>query len=400
MNLSSLQIITSGQGSIYITVALIMILGLVFGYLFKKVRLTEVLAYLFAGLLVMVMGFHAPPAFFNVTTGVTLALVGYIVGLSFSYTFLKKMGKKVLIILIVEVLVTSFTVLLFIYAYTGDLALAVLLASLAPATAPAGTIAVFRSLSSHGILTDVATAVVGLDDAAGIIMYVVGIIWTKSLLGYHVTVGVSIMHAIWEIFGAFMLGGALGLGMSYVGKRINLTPDHELVVGIAVALLGWGLAYVIGVSNILTAMAIGMTTINVHREMGLSSYRSIDTIMTPVYILFFGAIGMEINFQLLEAMWVVAIVYCLGRTVGKILGCGFGSLLAKAEKKLQKYLGIALLNQAGVAVGLAAHAAQEVSASHLGPIIITLIAVTTAIFQLVSPLGTQYAVKKAKEAYT
>ncbi len=399
MTLSLAHGFTSGQGSIYITVALIMLLGLIFGYLFKKVRLTEVLAYLFAGLLVSIMGFKATSSFFNITTGVTLALVGYIVGLSFSYTFLKRMGKKVLIILVVEVLVTSFVVLLFIYAFTGDLALAVLLASLAPATAPAGTIAVFRSLSSHGILTDVATAVVGLDDAAGIIMYVVGIIWTKSLLGYQVTIEASVLHALWEIFGAFILGGSLGLGLSYVGKRINLTRDQELVVGVAVALLGWGLAYVIGVSNILTTMAVGMTTINLHRELGLSSYRAIDTIMTPVYILFFGAIGMEINFSLLAATWAVAIVYCIGRTVGKITGCSLGSWMARAEEKLKKYLGVALLNQAGVAVGLAAHAAQELGGTYLGALVITQIAVTTAIFQIVSPLGTQYAVKKAGEAY-
>ncbi|GEM_PF-778648 len=390
--------ITSGSGSIYIIVSLILILGLAFGFLFKKVHLTEVLAYLFAGLLISLLGFKAPSGFFSVVTGVTLALVGYIVGLTFSYDFLKRMGKKVMIILIVEVIVTSFTVLIFVYAFTGDLALAVLLGSLAPATAPAGTIAVFRALSSHGILTDVATAVVGLDDAAGIVMYVIGIIWTKSILGYHVTVEMSVIQAIWEILGAFLLGGGIGVAFSYASKRIELTPDHQLVVGIAIALIGWGLAYVIHVSNILTAMAIGMATINLHREIGLSSYRVIDSIMTPVYILFFGAIGMEINFGYLEALWAVAIIYCIGRTVGKILGCSLGSMLARAETKLKKYLGIALLNQAGVAVGLAAHAANEISASHLGAIIITLIAVTTAIFQIVSPLGTQFAVRRAGEA--
>ncbi len=389
--------ITEGAGSIYIIVSLILIIGLLFGFIFKKIHLTEVLAYLFAGLLISLFGFKAPSSFFSTVTGVTLALVGYIVGLSFSYDFLKRMGRKVMIILIVEVIITSFTVMLFVYAFTGDMALAVLLGSLAPATAPAGTIAVFRSLSSHGILTDVATAVVGLDDAAGIVMYVIGIIWTKSLLGYHVTVEMSILQALWEILGAFLLGGGIGIAFSYASKKVELNPDQQLVIGIAVALIGWGLAYVIGVSNILTAMAIGMTTINLHRDIGVSSYRAIDSVMTPVYILFFGAIGMEINFGYLEALWAVAIVYCIGRTVGKIIGCGLGSMLAKAETKLKKYLGIALLNQAGVAVGLAAHAANEISASHLGAIIITLIAVTTAIFQIVSPLGTQFAVRKAGE---
>ncbi len=387
-----------GQGSIYVVVSLMLILGPLLGFLFKKIRLTEVLAYLFAGLIISLLGFKIPSSFFNVTTSVTLALVGYIVGLSFSLDFLKRMGRKVMIILVIEVIVTGFTVLLFVYLFTGDLALAVLLGSLAPATAPAGTIAVFRSLSSHGILTDVATAVVGLDDAAGIIMYVVGIIWVKSLLGFHVTVVGSIIKALWEIGGAFLLGGAVGLAYSYAGRKISFTPDLQLVIGIAVALMGWGLAYVIGVSNILTTMTIGIITTNLSHENAVSSYRSIDYVMTLVYILFFGAIGAQINFGLLAATWAVAIVYCIGRTVGKIAGCSIGSFVARAEKKLQKYLGIALLNQAGVAVGLAAHAAQEISGTYLGSLIITQIAVTTAIFQLVSPLGTQYAVIKAKEA--
>ncbi len=393
-----LENMLGGSGSIYIIASLLLILGPILGYAFQKIRLTEVLAYLFAGVLLSLMGFNISSAFFNIVTSVTLALVGYIVGLSFSYDFLKMMGRKVMIILVVEVIVTFFTVILFVYLFTGDLALAVLLGSLAPATAPAGTIAVFRSLSSHGILTDVATAVVGLDDAAGIVMYVVGIIWVKILLGYHVTILSSVLHALWEIFGAFLLGGALGLSLGYVGKKTTMNYDQQLIAGVAVALLGWGLAYVIGVSNILTTMVVGMTVINIERDVGVGTYKRIDSFMTPVYILFFGAIGMEINFSLLIALWAVAVVYCLGRTVGKIIGCGIGSYLARAEEKLRKYLGIALLNQAGVAVGLAAHAAQEIASSHLGAIIITLIAVTTAIFQIVSPLGTQYAVIKAGEA--
>jgi len=390
--------VTSGSGAIYLIVGLLMILGLFFGYLFRRVHLTDVLAYLFAGLLLTIFGFKASTTFFNIVTGATLSLVGYIVGLSFSKRFLRRMGRKVLIILVVEVIVTSLSVMLFVYAFTRNLALAVLLGSLAPATAPAGTIAVFRSLSSHGILTDVATAVVGLDDAAGIIMYVIGIIWTKGLLGYHVTVTAAIIHALWEIFGAFLLGGTLGFLFGYVGKKKSFTPEQNMILGVAVALLGWGFASVIGVSNILTAMAIGMTVVNMNEHLGISSYKAIDTIMTPIYILFFGAIGMEINFSLLAATWAVAIVYCIGRTVGKVIGCGMGSWIAKAEDKLKKYLGVALLNQAGVAVGLAAHAAQELGGTYLGAIVITQIAVTTAIFQIVSPLGTQYAVKKAGEA--
>ena len=387
-------------GNIYIILSLLLFLGLGLGILFRKIYLTDVLAYLFAGIIISLLGFKAPSYFFSGITSVTLAFVGYMVGLTFSYDFLKKMGKKVLIILVVEVLVTSLVVWLFVYLYTGDLPLSILLASLAPATAPAGTIAVFRSMSSHGNLTQIATAIVGLDDAAAIVIYVFGIIWTKDLLGTSVSVTYFILHSLWEIFGAFGVGALLGAFVSYLGKKVQLTPDNLFVIGIGITILGWGIAYSLGVSTILTCMSIGMVIANLNYTTGTNTYRMIDSFMTPIYILFFAAIGMEIDFSLFAATWLLAVIYCLGRTVGKIIGCGFGSYISRAERKIQKYLGVALLNQAGVAVGLASSAAQELSKYGLGGIIITLMAVTTAIFQVASPLGTQYAVKKAGEVPT
>jgi len=392
--------VSSYYGNIYVTVSLLLIFGLVLGILFKKIGLTEILAYIFAGIIVgPLLGLYVPSFFYSGVTALALSLVGYTVGLTFSKSFLRRSGREVMIILVIEVLVTSFFVWLFTYVYTWNMPLSVVLASLAPATAPAGTIAVFRDLRSRGRLTEVATAVVGLDDAAGIIMYTIGIVITKSLLGSYVSTSSSVIGATWEILGAFALGGALGLLASYSAKMTHLTQDHIFVTGFALAILGWGIAEYIHVSSILTCMTIGMAIINFHKRLGYISYETIDRIMTPIFIAFFGAVGMEISPALFVATLGLALVYVAGRTVGKIAGCWSGAVIAKSEEKLKKYLGIALLNQAGVAVGLAGLAAQELRAYHLGPLIITIIATTTTIFQIVSPLGTQYAVKTAKEAH-
>ncbi len=387
-------------GNPYISVGLLLILGLALGMLFKKIGLTEILAYIFAGIIVgPLMGLEIPENFFPAITSLALALVGYMVGLTFSRTFLRRSGREVMIILVVEVVVTSFFVWLFTYVYTWNLPLSVVLASLAPATAPAGTIAVFRDLRSRGRLTEVATAVVGLDDAAGIVMYTVGIVATKSLLGGSVSPATSALNALWEILGAVGLGLGLGFFIAVVGRRIHLTQDHIFVIGLAASILGWGLADYIHVSDILTCMLIGTAIINYSKRFGYISYEMIDRIMTPIFIAFFGAVGMEISPQLFIATLGLAVVYCIGRTVGKVVGCWSGAVLAKSEAKLKKYLGIALLNQAGVAVGLAGLAARDLAAYDLGPLIITIIATTTTIFQIVSPLGTQYAVKAAGEAH-
>ncbi len=384
--------------SIYILAGLILLLGFILGRLFRKVGLTEVLAYLFAGFIVgPILHFDVPEYFGPITTSVTLALVGYIVGLTFSFEFLKVMGKKVLIILIVEVIITSLVVLVFVYLLTKNLPLSIILASLAPATAPAGTIAVLRDLKARGTLTNVSIAIVGLDDAAGIIIYAVGSAGTKMLLGGRMTLATSILHPTWEILGAVVLGLGIGLAVSYITRKIYIRPERILVIDLVIALLSWGFADLLGVSTILTCMIVGTVVINFSEHTGNRSRETIDRIMTPLFILFFAVIGMEIDFSRLSSLWALVIVYCIGRSVGKIIGCGLGGILSRSESKITKYLGIALLNQAGVAVGLAFLAAQELSKYGLGSTIITLMATTTALFQIFSPLGTQYAVKKSGE---
>ena len=364
----------------------------------RKIGLTEVLAYLFAGIIIgPILKFSLPKQFEVFITGITLAFVGYKVGLTFSLTFLKRMGKKVLIILITEVIITSLVVWICVFLLTRNLALSLVLASLSPATAPAGTVAVIRDLKARGTLTDVSIAIVGLDDAAAIIIYSIGVMWTKILLGGKSSFMVSFIHPLWEIFGAVLLGGIIGFILSYFAKKSHLTADHTFVITTATAMLSWGLAKVMGVSAILTCMILGMTVINLHIDIAVRSDKLIDNIMTPIFILFFAAIGMAISFSQLTNIWAIVLIYCVGRSLGKVMGCSMGGAISKSETKITRYLGIALLNQAGVAVGLAFLAAQELSGSGLSNIIITLMATTTALFQILSPLGTQFALKRAGE---
>jgi len=385
--------------NIYVLVALLLLLGLILGKLLRKIGLTEILAYIFAGIIIgPIFKFKPPEQFYPIITAITLAFIGYMVGLSFSFAFLKKMGKKVLTILVVEVVITSLSVWLFTFLYTRRMPLSIILASLAPATAPAGTIAVLRDLRAKGRLTEVSIAIVGLDDAAAIFIYSIGILWTRMLLGGQFSLISSVIYALREIFGALLLGSAIGFLSSYITRKVHLSPDHTFVAGIAIAILSWGIADLLAVSNILTCMALGTVLINFNRPVGIHSSRLIDNIMTPIFILFFAAIGMGINFSQFMSGWLIAITYCIGRSLGKVIGCSLGSILSKSEPKITKYLGMALLNQAGVAIGLAFLAAQELSKYNLGGMIITLMATTTAFFQLVSPLGTQYAIKKAGEA--
>jgi Kef-type K+ transport system membrane component KefB len=385
--------------NVYVLVALVLILGFVLGRILRKLRLTEVLAYILAGIVIgQVLGFSPSEQFSGIITGTTLALVGYIIGLSFSFSFLKRMGRQMVIILIVQVLMTFVATLGFVYLLTRDLPLSIILAALAPATAPAGTIAVLRDLRAKGTLSDMAIALVGLDDALVIVIYAVGIRLTRMLLGAEGSVSLSLTYPLWEIFGGLGLGAVIGVATAYFAKKIHLSSDHIFLVSIAVAILSWGLAEMIGVSAILTCMALGTAVINLNVQIGNRSSELIDDIMTPVFVLFFATIGMEMDFSLFYVMWPLVILYCVGRSIGKITGCSLGAAISKSEPKIKKYLGLAMLDQAGVAMGLAFLAAQALSGYELGAIIVTLMAATTVVHGLISPPLIQYAVKKAGEA--
>jgi Kef-type K+ transport system membrane component KefB len=154
----------------------------------------------------------------------------------------------------------------------------------------------------------------------------------------------------------------------------------------------------IGVSAILACMALGTAVINLNVQIGSRSNELIDNIMTPIFVLFFAAIGMAMDFSLFHLIWPLVIVYCVGRSIGKITGCSIGGVLSRSEPKIKKYLGLAMLDQAGVAIGLAFLAAQALSEYELGGTIIALMATTTVVHGLFAPPLIQYAVKKAGEA--
>jgi len=387
--------------NIYVLIALILILGFILGRILRKLRLTEILAYILSGIIIgQVLNFTPPEQFNVIITGTTLALVAYIIGLSFSFAFLKRMGKQLIIILIVQVLMTFIATCGFVYLLTKDLPLSIILGSLAPATAPAGTIAVLRDLRAKGTLTDLTIALVGLDDALVIVIYAVGIRLTKMLLGAEASISFSFNYPLWEIFGGLGLGAAIGVAIAYFTKKIHLSSDHIFLISIAAAILCWGLAEMIGVSAILTCMALGTAVINLNVQIGNRSNELIDNIMTPIFVLFFAAIGMAMDFSIFHLMWPLVIVYCVGRSIGKITGCSLGAAISRSEPKIKKYLGLAMLDQAGVAMGLAFLAAQALSDYELGGTIITIMAATTVIHGLFSLPLIQYAVKKAGEART
>jgi len=385
--------------NILLLVGSLLFLGYLSGKGFIKIGLTGILGYLIIGFVLgSLFKISAPQGFGKTISSLTLSLVGFSIGLNFSLKFLRKMGKEMLVILSVEVIITTLVVFIILFLFTKQLPLSIMLASLSAATAPAGTIAVLREWKTKGPLTDMIIAVVGLDDAAGILMYTLGIALTKAVVGIHGGLIPSLILPVWEITGALILGAAFSFITSFIINRFSFSRDGMFTLFLSLPFIVWGAANFIKASAILSCMVFGAVFINLSPKRGNLAAQIIDNIMSPFYILFFASIGMAIKLSGMKSLWIISILYCIGRSLGKYAGSYLGGVIAKAEEKIKKYLGTALLNQAGVAVGLAYLVSHELPGfPKLSNAILITIALTTAIFQFLAPVGVQYSADKSRE---
>jgi len=270
------------------------------------------------------------------------------------------------------------------------------------ATAPAGTIAALHDCKAkRGTLSKMTTAIVGLDDGVTIIIFVIAIALVKVILGDSLSVPSIIIRPLIEIFGAVALGIAIGTVLAYSAKKVK-GRESILIISLAGILMCIGLAEILHLSAILACMFLGATFINLVPRIGRTFFEIVEGILPPIYIIFFIVAGLKLRPDLLIEMGIIGIIYIGCRIIGKMGGAFIGSKLVKADPYIQKYLGLALLSQAGVAVGLAVTVAGELSAYgkvgvDLGAMAITIIAATTVVFEIIGPIGVRYAVNRAEE---
>ena len=385
-------------------VGIIIVTGFFIGTLTHHLRLTSIVGYIAAGILLGPV-FHIvelSPYATREITSFTLALVAFIIGGTFTLDFLKEAGKTVWIIILGESFGAFFLVLLGAYILKHDLIIALIFASLAPASAPAGTIAALHDAKAKGPLSKMATAVVGLDDASSIILFVISFAVIKALLGGTTSVSSVILKPLTEIGGAAVLGVVIGTGLAFFTKRKRGREDVFMMSLVSILICAT-LAQTFGFSLILACMFLGASFVNQAPQGGSLYFERIENFLPPIYILFFTTAGLELKPHLLITMGSLGIVYVICRSFGLIGGAYAGSVIGKADPIIQKYLGFTILSQAGVAVGLASFVATRLSSygsigTELGAMAITIITATTVVFEIIGPLGVRYAVTRAGEA--
>ena len=381
---------------ILITLGLLFLLGLLTDLLGRRTPLPRVTLLLLAGFAIGPSGLDVLPDFqedwFPVVTDIALSMVGFLLGHALTMSSLQKRGKIVLWISIGAVLGTGLTVFIGLILIGIQPEVALILAGIALATAPAATIDVIHQTRSEGEFSKILEGVVAIDDAWALIIFSFLLAIAQALYGNGEGWDMLLLGA-WEIGGALLLGLLLGIPMAYITGRLKPgEPTQAEALGLV--LLCGGLAEWLQVSFILAGMVLGATVANLaahHRR----PFTAIEGIEWPFMILFFILAGASLDMTALQATSLLGIAYILLRLLGRIIGAWGGGVIGGANPVLQRWMGMALWPQAGVALGMALLAGQHFP--NLKDVVLPIAIGSTIFFELIGPVMTRKALTKAGE---
>lgn len=386
-------------------IAIAMVAGLIISRGARLVKLPNVTAFLIAGLIIgpCVSGMitKEQTESMNIISQAALGFIAYSIGAEFKLDHLKKIGKGPLIITIAQGVATAAIVDIGLIIITGgNVPFSILLGAIALATAPAATLMVVKQYKAHGPVTEMLLPVVAMDDALGLMVFSISASIASGLLGGEVTVQSMLLSPLIEIVGSLGLGAVLGLVLSLLCRYFH-SRGNELGLSIAAVLAGVGLCDMLGLSSLLVCMMIGAIMVNlVDEDHRRTLIEQSERFTPPVFLLFFVLSGAELDITILPQVGLIGISYILLRSLGKWSGTLAGAVITHSDSNIKKYLGLTLLPQAGVAIGMANMVMTRFPAETYGDIgisINTIVLTGTLIFELVGPIITKIALKKAGE---
>ena len=380
------------------TIALAMIAGLLLTRVVKLVKLPNVTGYLIAGLLIGPYCFRLISAealdSLDIITVAALGFIAFSIGSEFKKAHLKAIGAKILVITACEALGAVILVDVVVIALGFPVPMALCLGAIAAATAPAATLLVVRQYRAKGELTSTLLPVVAMDDAIGLMAYALSVSIAKMIQnGEAFNVMATLVNPLLEIFLSLGAGALIGAIVA-LSNRFFQSKGNRLIISIAAVLLGVGLAQQYDLSHLLLCMAIGATYVNL-RDDAIQTLEQADAWTPPLFLLFFVLSGAELNISVLPSLGLIGAVYIVTRVVGKYLGAFVGCTISKTSPKIRKYLGLSLIPQAGVAIGIAQLVVKELP--EYGASIQAVILCATLVYELVGPVITKYSLIKAGE---
>lgn len=403
-----------------LTLSVALFAGLMLSRLAKLVKLPAVTAYLVAGILigpyvlgrlgVSGLGFisMADVKSYSLLADVALGFIAFSIGNEFRLSQLKKTGRQATVIGIFQAVITTLlvdAVLIGVHFAMPDklpLPAAITLGAIASATAPAATLMVVRQYKAKGPLTDILLPIVALDDAVGLILFAVSFGISKALISGKIDVISIILEPVLEVVLSLLLGLVMGLLFTFFerffhsrSKRLSMSVTFVLLT-VALSMLKFEIGGIhIAFSSLLVCMMLGTMFCN-FCDFSEELMDRVDRWTAPLFILFFVISGAELELSVFTdvAIVVIGLIYILSRSAGKYSGAFLSANAVKCDKQIVRYLGVTLLPQAGVALGMAIKSAE------LGPdfsIIANITLFAVLVYELIGPLLTKIALTKAGE---
>ena len=386
---------TGSVASVIISIALMLFLGFAMTRLTKRFRLPNVTAYIAVGILIGPYCLNLIPETvidgMDFLSDIALAFIAFSTGEFFKLSVLKKNGGKVVVITVLEAFMASLLVFAATYCVLGvDIVFCIVLSALAAPTAPASTMMTIRQTGARGDFVDTLLQVVALDDVVGLIEYSVAISLATALSIGSSNVGAgNILTPIGINLGVLLLGGVFGLFLKLLLQ--NRSTDNRLIVSVSLLFAFCGICALLDVSPLLGCMSMGTVYINITNDEKL--FKQLNYFTPPILLLFFVRSGLSFRLDALVNTSVsvggmpllpIGIVYFITRILGKYIGAFLGCLSVKKSKEVRNYLGLALIPQAGVAIGLAALCARTLGGD-TGVALETVILSSSVLYELVGP---------------
>jgi Kef-type K+ transport system membrane component KefB len=324
-----------------------------------------------------------------------LAMVGFLLGERFVGKGIRGRGRTILWVTLGETTLAAAFVFGGTYAVTGSLTMALLLAGMAPASAPAAIFETVREGKAEGPLTDTALGVVAIDDAYGVVLFSLLFVAAESVhgVGGDGSYGMELLRGLWEIGGAAALGAAIAFPMAWITGKVR-GGEPTLIEAAGFVFLCAGLATVLHVSYLLAAMTLG-GVLALRKGAEARPFHAIEGVSEPFLAVFFLLSGIHLDLQALLSLGLLGGVYVLSRSAGKVVGGYAGGSLGRVPDVVRRRIGWCILPQAGVALGFALLARQRMP--ELGDKVLTLVIATTVLFEISGPLIARWQLARAGE---
>ncbi len=336
---------------------ILLLVGFILGRAAGKIRLPEITGFIIAGILMgEAVGGIVPPHMtegLKLITEVALGLIAITIGGEFSLVKLKRLGRGIAVITIVQILATFFIVAAALWLVRFPLPFALLMGAIASATAPAATVAIVQALRARGLFVDYLYGVVALDDAGAVILFGSVFAFVSSIIGGGGESSIMLaLGAVEEVLLSVIVGLVSGFLIHALARRRS-NPNEILITTLGVLFTTTAVAVIFHLSPLLANMTAGAVIINLSPE-NHRIFRILRPLTPPIYALFFVIAGTELNPEIVTNGTVLLLggVYVLARAVGKYGGVYLGCAMSGVSRSIRDYLGICMLPQAGVAIGL------------------------------------------------